>query len=61
MTIVLDFLNDEAGATAIEYGLIASLVALLVLLPSRLWAEPLVAALPIFQKISVKALAVTLC
>ena len=27
-TILLDFLKDETGATAIEYGLIATLVAL---------------------------------
>jgi pilus assembly protein Flp/PilA len=27
MTIVARFLNDESGATAIEYGLIAALIA----------------------------------
>lgn len=27
MSMIKDFLNDESGATAIEYGLIAGLVA----------------------------------
>ena len=27
MNSILDFLNDESGATAIEYGLIAALVS----------------------------------
>lgn len=36
------FADDESGATAIEYGIIASVVALAVFLPSRrigLWVE----------------------
>jgi pilus assembly protein Flp/PilA len=31
MTIIKQFLRDEAGATAIEYGLIAALVAVVII------------------------------
>lgn len=30
MTILARFLKDEAGATAIEYGLLASLIAVVI-------------------------------
>jgi len=31
MTRILAFLRDESGATAIEYGLIAALIALVII------------------------------
>ena len=31
MHIIKRFLNDEAGATAIEYGLIAALIAVVII------------------------------
>ncbi|AVX05618.1 hypothetical protein MXMO3_03112 [Maritalea myrionectae] len=31
MNLVKRFLNDESGATAIEYGLIAALVAVIII------------------------------
>ncbi|KAE9513878.1 Flp/Fap pilin component [Candidatus Liberibacter asiaticus] len=31
MNIVKDFLKDESGATAIEYGLLASLIAVAII------------------------------
>lgn len=31
MTILARFLKDEAGATAIEYGLLASLIAVVII------------------------------
>jgi pilus assembly protein Flp/PilA len=31
MTLIRNFLNDESGATAIEYGLIAGLVAVAII------------------------------
>ena len=31
MTLIRNFLNDESGATAIEYGLIAGLVAVTII------------------------------
>lgn len=31
MTAILKFLKDESGATAIEYGLIAALVSIVVI------------------------------
>jgi pilus assembly protein Flp/PilA len=30
-TLVLNFLRDDAGATAIEYGLIAALIAVVII------------------------------
>ena len=35
MTMFARFLKDESGATAIEYGLIASLVALAIIAGAR--------------------------
>ena len=29
--MILNFLNDESGATAIEYGLIAALIAVVII------------------------------
>ena len=31
MQIIKQFLNDESGATAIEYGLIAALIAVVII------------------------------
>jgi pilus assembly protein Flp/PilA len=31
MSVVTSFIGDEAGATAIEYGLIASLIAVVII------------------------------
>lgn len=31
MSMIKDFLNDESGATAIEYGLIAGLIAVVII------------------------------
>ncbi len=31
MTMIKNFIRDESGATAIEYGLMASLIALLII------------------------------
>lgn len=34
-TLVSRFINDESGATAIEYGLIASLIAVTIIVGAR--------------------------
>ena len=31
MTLVRDFMQDESGATAIEYGLIAGLISVIII------------------------------
>jgi pilus assembly protein Flp/PilA len=31
MQLILKFINDESGATAIEYGLIAALIAVVII------------------------------
>lgn len=41
MSLVLKFLNDRSGATAIEYGLIAALIAVGVLTGLTAFSESL--------------------
>jgi Flp/Fap pilin component len=36
-----DFLSDESGATAIEYGLIAAGIAIVIIGAVNLWSVPL--------------------
>ncbi len=36
MTILKNFLNDESGATAIEYGLIAALISVVIITAIKL-------------------------
>lgn len=42
--LIFSVLRDEAGATAIEYGLIVSIIALVIITAWGLLGDPLVAA-----------------
>jgi pilus assembly protein Flp/PilA len=37
MTKFMQFMRDDSGATAIEYGLIAALIAVAIIAPSAGW------------------------
>jgi pilus assembly protein Flp/PilA len=39
MKIIVRFWNDESGATAIEYGLIAAGVAVAIITVERAWEQ----------------------
>lgn len=41
MKTITHFMKDESGATAIEYGLIAALISLLIIAGSRLIGQRL--------------------
>jgi len=49
--VIKKFIKDESGATAIEYGLIAALIALVIIGATELAGQNLVAK---FQEVATK-------